>query len=197
MHTVAGGIFLHKPCTVSGGGKSEISKSLENAIQYSTFHIKDIDEDFKMADDLIKRDYSMRWRNIRPDANPSRPLLSKKRTLRSAVKLFTPSEEYNDDYNTFLSSIPAHIRILVLYIKRLYRDNNMSNWKDLMSIEVLNGRNGNTLMFKNEKVIASYVRVGFSKRGDWLLHRLRTDYQLKTRDTYSKISTKKKEKILM
>lgn len=177
VHTVAEGIFLHKPCTVSGGGKSEISKSLENAIEYSTFHIKDIDEDFKMADELILRDYSTRWLNIRPDANPSRPLLSSKRTLGSAVKLFTPSDQYNDEYNKFLNSIPAHIRTLVLYIKRLYRDEeHLGNWKDLMSVEVLNGRNGNTLMFKNEKVIASYVRVGFSKKGDWLLHKLRTDY---------------------
>lgn len=176
VHTVAEGIFLHKPCTVSGGGKSEISKSMENAIKYSTFHIKDIDEDFKMADEIIKRDYSTRWKNIRPDANPSRPLLSSKRTLGSAVKLFTPSDQYSDEYNDFLNNIPAHIRTLVLYIKRLYRDENMGDWKDKMSVEVLNGRNGNTLMFNNEKVIASYVRIGFSQKGDWLLHKLRTDY---------------------
>ena len=176
VHTVAEGIFLHKPCTVSGGGKSEISKSLQNAIQYTSFHIKDLKEDFKMADELISRDYSNRWKNIRPDADPSRLLLSSKRTLGSAVKLFTPSEQYSDEYNKFLDTIPAHIRTLVLYIKRLYRDEEPGEWKDLMSVEVLNGRNGNTLMFKNEKVIASYVRVGFSPSGDWLLHKLRTDY---------------------
>ncbi len=176
VHTVAEGIFLHKPCTVSGGGKSEISKSMENAIQYSTVHIKDIEEDFKMADELIQRDYSTRWKNIRPDAEPSRALLSAERTLGSVVKLLTPSDLYNDEYNQFVEGIPAHIRILVLYIKRLYRDEHLGNWKDLMSVEVLNGRNGNTLMFKNEKVIASYVRIGFSQKGDWLLHKLRTDY---------------------
>lgn len=176
VHTEAEGIFLHKPCTVSGGGKSEISKSMENAIKYSTFHIKDIEEDFKMADELIDRDYSMRWKHIRQDAEPSRTLLSPKRTLGSVVKLFTPSDQYSNEYNQFLGSIPAHIRILVLYIKRLYRDEEVGNWKDLMSVEVLNGRNGNTLMFKNEKVLASYVRIGFSQKGDWLLHKLRTDF---------------------
>jgi hypothetical protein len=176
VHTLAEGIFLHKPCTVSGGGKSEISKSMENAIKYSTFHIKDIDEDFKMADEIIKRDYSKRWKNIRPDAEPSRHLLSSKRTLGSAVKLLNPSDQYSAEYNDFLNSIPAHIRTLVLYIKRLCRDEEMDNWKELMSVEVLNGRNGNTLMFNNEKVIASYVRIGFSPKGDWLLHKLRTDF---------------------
>lgn len=174
--TAAEGIFLHKPCTVSGGGKSEISKSMENAIQYSTFHIKDLDADFKMADELINRDYSARWKNIRPDANPSRPLLSTKRTLGSTVKLLTPSEQYSDEYNAFIQSIPTHIRTLVLYIKRLYRNELAGNWKDHMSVEILNGRDGNTLMFNNEKVIASYVRIGFNQKGDWLLHKLRSDY---------------------
>lgn len=174
--TAPEGIFLHKPCTVSGGGKSEISKSMENAIQYSTFQIKDIDEDFKMADEIINRDYSNRWRNPWPDADPSRPFLSTKRTLGSAVKLLTPNDEYSDEYNQYLENIPPHIRTLVLYIKRLYRTEDVGNWKDLMSVEILNGRNGNALMFKNEKVIASYVRIGFSQKGDWLLHKLRSDY---------------------
>lgn len=178
VHTVSEGIFLHKPSTVSGGGKSEISKSMENAIKHSTFHIEEIDADFKMADELIKRDYSTRWKNIRADANPSRPLLSSKRTLGSAVKLFTPSDQYSDEYNAFLATIPAHIHSLVLYIKRLYRGRNEDtmDWKSAMSVEVINGRNGNTLLFNNEKVIASYVRIGFSQKGDWLLHKLRSDY---------------------
>ncbi len=174
--TAPEGIFLHKPCTVSGGGKSEISKSMENAIQYSTFQIKDIDEDFKMADEIINHDYSNRWKNPWPDADPSRPFLSPKRTLGSAVKLLTPNDEYSDEYNQYLENIPPHIRTLVLYIKRLYRAEDVGNWKDLMSVEILNGRNGNALMFKNEKVIASYVRIGFSQKGDWLLHKLRSDY---------------------
>jgi len=174
--TAAEGIFLHKPCTVSGGGKSEISKSMENAIQYSTFHIEDIDADFKMADELINHDYSTRWKNIRPDADPSRSLLSPKRTLGSTVKLLTPSDQYSGKYNDFIQSIPAHIRTLVLYIKRLYRNELSGDWKDHMSVEILNGRDGNTLMFDNEKVIASYVRIGFNQKGDWLLHKLRSDY---------------------
>jgi hypothetical protein len=174
--TAPEGIFLHKPCTVSGGGKSEISKSMQNAIQYSTFQIKDIEEDFKMADEIIMHDYSNRWKNPWPDADPSRPFLSPKRTLGSAVKLLTPNDEYSDEYNQYLENIPPHIRTLVLYIKRLYRIEDVGNWKDLMSVEILNGRNGNALMFKNQKVIASYVRIGFSQKGDWLLHKLRSDY---------------------
>ena len=35
----AEGTFCHKPCTVSGGGKSEISKSISNSIIYGTYYV--------------------------------------------------------------------------------------------------------------------------------------------------------------
>lgn len=177
VDTAPEGIFCHKPSTVSGGGKSEISKSMLNAIEYSPFHIKNIEEDFDYADLIINYDYSERWENIRPDANPSRPFLSPERTLGSAVKLLTPSDQYNAEYNKFLQDIPLHIKILVLYIKRLYRtDQKTKDWKEQMSVEVFNGRKGNILMHKNKKVMASCVRIGFSQNGDWLLHKLRSDF---------------------
>ncbi len=37
--TDAEGTFCHKPCTVSGGGKSEISKSLSNSIIYGSYYV--------------------------------------------------------------------------------------------------------------------------------------------------------------
>ena len=37
IDTAPEGIFCHKPSTVSGGGKSEISKSMQNAIKYGSF----------------------------------------------------------------------------------------------------------------------------------------------------------------
>ena len=177
IHTNAEGMFCHKPCTVSGGGKSEISKSLQNAIKYGTFNIHNLEEDFKLADEIINKDYSNRWRNIRPDAGESRPFLSTKRTLGSAVKLLTPSDQYSDEYNQFLRNIPQHIRTLVLFVKRLYRnDTEKGNWKDFMTVEMVNGRAGTTLMYKNNPVIGSHVRIGFSKDQNWLVHKLRSDF---------------------
>ena len=41
--TAAEGTFCHKPCTVSGGGKSEISKSLVDYMQYGSVFVADID----------------------------------------------------------------------------------------------------------------------------------------------------------
>ncbi len=177
IHTNAEGMFCHKPCTVSGGGKSEISKSLQNAIKYGNFNIQNLQQDFKLADEIINKDYSNRWKNIRPDAGVSRSFLSPKRTLGSAVKLLTPSDQYSDEYNKFLEDMPEHIRTLVLFVKRLYRhDMENGNWKEYMTTEIINGRAGTTLMYKNQPVIGSYVRIGFSKDQNWLVHKLRSDF---------------------
>ncbi len=184
------GMFCHKPSTVSGGGKSEISKSMQNAIVYGQFYIRELEEDLKWAELLINKDYSNRWLKIRPDANPSRPFLSVQRTLGSAVKLLTPSEEYSDEYNEFLRSIPDHIRGFVFFIKRLHRrEKQNDNWKTEFAVEMVNGRPSSALRHNNNPVMASYVRIGFSPDGHWYLHKLRSDfipsYKIQTEDDIS------------
>jgi len=177
VDTTPEGVFCHKPCTVSGGGKSEISKSLANAIKHGSFYIRNWDEDSKLADTLINYDFSSRWKVKHPDAHLSRSFLSQERTLGSAVKLLTPSDKYNDEYNQFLESIPDHIRTLVLFIKRLYRnDQHTGNWRDHLNVESVNGRQGHALMYKHNKVVASYVRIGFNTEGNWYLNKLRSDF---------------------
>lgn len=177
VSTAPEGIFCHKPCTVSGGGKSEISKSMLNAITYSTFNIIDIDEDFKKADEIIEYDYSKRWKNYDPTLPPSRSFLSKARTLGSAVKLLTPSPLNSDEYNNFVKNIPVHIRSLVLFVKRLYRQDHATlNWKDCVSVDIVNGQKGTGLKYFNTDVVGSYVRIGFNQEGRWLLNKLRSDF---------------------
>jgi len=171
------GIFCHKPCTVSGGGKSEISKSLENAIKYGPFYVHNLEEDSEMVDRIINYDYSNRWKVKHADAQPSRPFLSPERTLGSAVKLLTPSDRYNEEYNTWLKDIPDYILSLALYIKRLYRsDSNNRNWKEELNVDIVNGRKGHSLIYKHNKIMASYVRIGFNPDGIWYLHKLRSDF---------------------
>ena len=171
------GVFCHKPSTVSGGGKSEISKSMQNAIKYGPFYIPNLEEAAEKVDLIINYDYSHRWKNIYPDATPSRPFLSPHRTLGSAVKLLTNSDQYNDEYNQFLESIPAHVRALALYVKRMYRAHqDEGSWKEHLNVEIVNGRSGNALRYKHNKIAASYVRIGFSPEGKWYLHKLRSDF---------------------
>ena len=56
--TVAEGTFCHKPCTVSGGGKSEISKSLVDYMLYGPIFVADKDKDFALVIEIFNRDYT-------------------------------------------------------------------------------------------------------------------------------------------
>lgn len=178
VETYPEGVFCHKPCTVSGGGKSEISKSMQNAITYGRFNIHNIEEDFKKADEIIEFNYSTRWKDKDPNRPKSRSFLSEKRTLGSVVKLLTPSEENSDEFNAWLENIPVHIRSLVLFVKRLFRQAHGANlnWKDLMSVDIINGEKGTSLLYNNNPVVGSYVRIGFNQKGNWMLNKLRSDF---------------------
>lgn len=172
------GIFCHKPSTVSGGGKSEISKSMQNAIKYGSFYIDNLKDAEIKVDQIINYNYSKRWKKIRKDAAPSRSFLSRERTLGSAVKLLTPSDQYNDEYNKFLKELPDHIRTLAFFVKRHYRgfEEKGFNWKELFNVEIVNGRPGNVLRYKHNPITASYVRIGFNQEGRWYIHKLRSDF---------------------
>jgi hypothetical protein len=177
VSTHAQGTFCHKPSTVSGGGKSEISKSLLNAIIYGSFFVDNFDNDIQATDEIINRDYSNRWKIPKENKPASRPLLSPLRTLGSAIKLLTPSSQYSDEYNQFVKSIPAYVKAMVFYVKRFYRpERNTDNWKDYFSTDVINGRKGHELLFNNRKLSASYLRVGFAGDNSWYLHKLRSDF---------------------
>lgn len=175
IRTEPEGVFCHKPSTVSGGGKSEISKSLLNAIKFGNFFINDMEEDFAFADKLINYDYSNRWAKG-AEKDDKRPFLSNERTIGSVIKLMTASSEYSEKYNKFVSEIPDHIRMLVLLIKRYYKTDSDLDWKEHFTVEMVNGKNGHALMFDHQPVIASYVRVGFNTDNIWYMHKLRSDF---------------------
>ncbi|TVQ15449.1 MAG: hypothetical protein EA361_05700 [Bacteroidetes bacterium] len=176
--TQAEGSFLHKPSTVSGGGKSEISKSLLNAIIYGTFFIDDIERDFARAQEVIDYDYSIRWQDASRHGSDKRKLLDKNRTLGSVIKLLTPYRGYSVSYNKYLRNIPDHLKALVLLIKRisLTSGNQNKDWHEYFSVDRVNGRKGHALMFDNRKISTSYLRVGFGENGSWNVFSLRPDF---------------------
>ena len=178
IDTAPEGIFCHKPSTVSGGGKSEISKSMQNAIKYGYFYIENLEDVEEKVDWIINYDYSERWKNIRPDADPSRSFLSPRRTLGSAVKLLTPSDQYSDEYNQLLKDLPENVRTLAFFVKRHFRghEDEDFNWRDHFNVEIVNGRPGNVLNYKHKPITASYVRIGFNQEGRWYVHKLRSDF---------------------
>jgi hypothetical protein len=173
--TVAEGTFCHKPSTVSGGGKSEISKSLLDSIIYGPFFTAHFDQDFKLVDKIINKDYGSRYKNKAP--KKSRSILSMSRSLGSVIKLLTPSPtKYTDEYNQWLESIPHYIKGLVYIVKRFYKEEWGNNWKKYFSVDIVDDKYGNELKYNERKLVASYLRIGLTKDNSWRTFKLRQDF---------------------
>ena len=164
----------HKPATVSGGGKSEISKSLLDAFVFDNAYAADFDADMDLVQQLLERDYSDRFKD--PAAHDTRPLLSQERSLGSVIKLLTPREEFTDDYNAWLRTIPPHVSELVFTVKRHYRPEWGEDWRSHFTVGQLNGRQGNAVRLDGEKIMVNMLRVGFEADGGWRLFSLRPDF---------------------
>lgn len=173
--TVAEGTFCHKPCTVSGGGKSEISKSIEDAVIYGPMFVDDLLRDLDRVQEIFDKNYTDRF-NTPHNSGNSRALLSEQRSLGSVIKLLTPSPTYNAEFNAWLKSIPPNILALVFLIKRFYRSEWGVNWRDHLSVDIIDGAPGHELKLDQRKIVATYLRVGFDLVGDWRTFKVRQDY---------------------
>jgi len=175
------GTVCHKPCTVSGGGKSEISKSLRDYMQGGPIFVADIDDDFDQLQAIFDRDYSDRWKpdsTERPDYSKrdSRKVLDPNRTLGSVIKLLTPSREYTEQYSKWLSRIPTHLYAMAFIIKRFCKPEWNGNWREHFGVDVVNGDNGHELKYENRKLVGMYLRVGLDPLGRWRMYKLRQDF---------------------
>ena len=173
--TSAEGVFCHKPCTVSGGGKSEISKSIRDAILAGPVFVADFHDDMKAVGEILKRNYSGRFKES-PELKRGRSVLDERRSLGSVVKLLTPSRAYTDEYNNWLASIPMHVKDLVFTIKRFYRPEWGEDWRRHFSVDTVNGQAGKELKYRQQKLVAQYLRVGFNEDGLWRTFTLRKDF---------------------
>ncbi len=175
--TTAEGTFCHKPCTVSGGGKSEISKSLSGSVLSGPFFVGEIKGDLDQVDAIFKRDYSNRFRNPPPGEVDTRSVLSPQRSLGSVIKLLTPSpSEYTDAYNAWLLTIPQHIRAIAFIIKRFYHQSWGDNWRRHFTVDIVNNAPGHELKFDRRILVATYLRVGLRTDGAWRIFKLRQDF---------------------
>jgi len=171
----AEGLLCHKPCTVSGGGKSEISKPITDAILTGPVFVSDFKRDFDKVAELIHRDYSGRFLNH--PTRDSRPILAIERSLGSVIKLLTEdSREYTPEYNAWLNSVPQYLKELVFVVKRYYKPEWGDNWREYFSVDIINGVPGNELKCENRKLVTTYLRVGFDSDGLWRTFGLRKDF---------------------
>ena len=174
--TFAEGTLCHKPCTVSGGGKSEISKPITDSMITGPILTYNYAEDFDLVEFIINRDYAGRYKNPTLPIKQSRKLLSEERSLGSVVRLLTPSPEFTDEYNSWLSRIPRHVRDLVLVVKRFYSSDWGSNWRSRFNVDTVNGLPGHELKYGKRKLVSFYSRVGFDAKGSWRTFGLRRDF---------------------
>ena len=174
--TVAEGTLCHKPCTVSGGGKSEISKAISDAILPGPVFVADFDQDMNKVAALIARDCSNRFQDATRNGSDHRSVLNPERSLGSVIKLLTPSREYADDYNAWLRSLPQYLKEIVFVVKRHYTQGWGDNWRAHFSVDRINGNPGNELKCDNRKLTASYLRVGYEEDGAWRVFGLREDF---------------------
>ena len=95
----AEGTFCHKPCTVSGGGKSEISKSLNDAVIYRPLFVDDLDRDLDMVEEIYNKDYTQRFKpgQEKQDYDATRQPLSPERSLGSVIKVRDQAADANPD----------------------------------------------------------------------------------------------------
>ena len=166
----------HKPATVSGGGKSEISKSLLDAFVFGEAYVGDVDEDFDAVQRILDGDYADRFVDPANKSEHHRSILSERRSLGSVIKLLTPSSMYTDEYNAFLESIPDHIKELIFTVKRFYQPSWGKDWRSHFSVGIINGRKGNSLRLDGEVIKVNMLRVGFENDGSWRLLSLRPDF---------------------
>ncbi len=173
--TMPEGTLCHKPCTVSGGGKSEISKSIEDAMIQGAVIVADMKSDLDTVEQLLEKDYSNRWRTPFKEPRPSRTILDKDRSLGSVIKLFTPSQDYSDEFNEWLTSIPQRIKDLIYIVKRVYSQG-CKDWRSHFSVDKIDGTPGNELRFKGRKLASNYLRVGRDEDQSWRIFQLRRDF---------------------
>jgi len=172
------GTFCHKPCTVSGGGKSEISKSLNDAVIYRPLFVDDLQKDLGMVQEIFDRDYTTRFKPgfEDEDRDASRKPLSPERSLGSVIKLLTPTSTYTEEFNNWLASISPRILALVFLIKRFYRAEWGDQWRRYLAVDEVDGAPAHELKLYDRTIVASYLRVGFDSDSKWRTFKLRQDY---------------------
>src|SRR6185437_12031846 len=100
----------------------------------------------------------------------------RERSLGSVIKLLTPSSDYTLEHNTWLATIPQSVRQLLVTVKRYYRPEWGSDWRQHFSVDRINGYLGHELKYHDQKLVGNYLRVGYDPDGSWRIYKLRPDF---------------------
>ncbi|ELP84304.1 hypothetical protein EIN_065890 [Entamoeba invadens IP1] len=166
--------LCHKPCTVSGGGKSEISKNISDAIFAGKIFINNKEEEYKKVQKVFDHDFSRRYAD---GEIKSAHILDPNVTLGTVVKMLTPSANFTEEHNEFIQTIQPSIVELILTIKSLYREEWKGDWQSRITVDKINGQEGHELKYRKMPLPSQYLRIGFeSDETTWRVFQLRKDF---------------------
>ncbi|KAH0570369.1 hypothetical protein SS50377_28350 [Spironucleus salmonicida] len=177
--------FLYKPSSVSGSGKSELSKSIMDAVTSGPFFCKNFKDMMDGAEKVLTGNFNQRFRpefqdQYKSKSGMSRHILAAERTIGSVIQLLTIQEKYTEDYNKWLSSFDQDIIAFIFVLKSMYRPSwgdyeDSKSWRAHFSIDVVNGSEGYALKCQGVEIQSNYLRVGM-ENGNWRKFRLRQDF---------------------
>jgi len=176
--THAEGVFVHKPSTVSGAGKSEISKMLFDAMSIRNLTVNDFDAAISGVAEIIERDFGDRFNEEYKKAHPnwdadrgSRSILDRDRSLGSVIKLLTVSDDYTPEYNQWITNLDRDVRKLLIHVKIKYRPEMGQDWHEYFTVDTCDGAKTRVVRFKsslNERPVdikERQFRAGFEEDG--------------------------------
>lgn len=177
----AKGTFNHKSDTVSGGGKSELSKPVDDILRAKQLSVSNLHDALDGVDQLInlhENHFEIFKNRFKYGSNGrGRGALDDSRSLSSLVKLMTASPQYTDQYNELISKIPDESKLMLAHLHMIKSSgDNISSWRKRFVVDKINRRDGKHLYFDNKPVPVCYMRLGCDASGEENLLMLRPDY---------------------
>lgn len=177
----AEGTLIHKSDTVSGGGKSELSKPVDDLLRAQQLTVSNLNDALDGVQFLIglHKSHPEVFKNRRKGEEPGsgRGALDPSRSLTSLVKLFTVSPSYIDEFNALIASVPDESKLMLAHLHMIQSSGEqISDWRQRFGVNRENGRPGKNLEFDGKVVPVCYMRLGLDAEGSANFLMLRPDY---------------------
>ncbi|MEZ5301402.1 MAG: hypothetical protein R3F11_12245 [Verrucomicrobiales bacterium] len=93
------------------------------------------------------------------------------------VKLLTPNKGFTPPNTTIgWGQVPRAVRDLVLTIKRFYKPDWDTDWRERFRVDLISSEPGYELIYRRQRLVMQYLRVGFAEDGNWRTFGLRKDF---------------------
>jgi phosphoenolpyruvate carboxykinase (diphosphate) len=113
-----------------------------------------------------------------PDPNkPSRPLLSPGTLARLGDPPAHPDPEFHRRNTTRgCGTINSSVSDLVFSSSASTSPTGAIDWRERFSVDLINGQPGRQLIYRRQRLVPQYLRVGFTEDGTWRTFSLRKDF---------------------